>query len=522
MKYADKAWVVGGGGGSEVTAMTLVKGEPMTATYPTWTSVPTGIAGLDTILRGGLPEGMIYLLHGGPGSGKTTLGFQFLLEGVRRKERVLLSSLLQHRSELERIVGSHGWSLDGIDLLDIPERIRQTCLEEQTIFSPGEVELQEVAEAIERGLRQYRPQRLLFDSITELAVLMDSPLQLRRQMLRIKELLGGSGCTSIFTANDTLGVDLPSLQTAVHGVIQLGMQQPRHGPLQHWLAVSKMRGLAFLDGRHDFRMRTGGIEVYPRLETPGKERKPEWSVVSSGNLELDEMFGGGLEAGTACLITGTTGAGKSTLASMYVQAAAQRGERSVLFCFDERRETFLRRSSGLGLDMVKYIEEGLVDLRQVNFGALTLGEFHHSIRQAVEDQKVKVLVIDSVTGFFHAIPDHQLIVQLHELLSYLGSAGVLTLLVVPVHGLDPVHGGDLEWSTSYIADTVVMMRHFEATGEMRRCVSVLKKRHGNHERSIREIRTGPGGIKVGPPLTEFRNVLSGRPEYTGHADRLIE
>jgi circadian clock protein KaiC len=487
-----------------------------------YTSVSTGIPGLDTILRGGLPEGMVYLLHGGPGTGKTTLGFQFLLEGVRREERVLFASLLQRRSELERIAASHGWGLEGIDFLDIPEQLRQTSVEEQTIFSPGEVELQEVTEAIERGISQYRPQRLLFDSITELAVLMDSPLQLRRQMLKVKELLGDSRCTSIFTANDTLGVDLPSLQTAVHGVIELGVQQPHHGPIHHWMAVTKVRGLAFLNGRHDFRIRTGGVQVYPRLEIPAKEQQPEWSIVSSGNQELDELFGGGLETGTACLISGTTGAGKSTLASVYVQAAAQRGERSVFYCFDERRETFLRRSNGLGLDLVKSIEEGLVDLRQVNFGELTLGEFHDCIRQAVEQQRVKVLVIDSLTGFFHAVPAYRLIVQLHELLSYLGSAGVLTLLIVPTHGLDPTPCGDDDGSISYIADTVVMMRHFEATGEMRRCVSVLKKRHGNHERSIREIRSGPGGIKVGPSLTDFRNVLSGSPEYVGHPGRLME
>lgn len=482
-------------------------------------TVGTGVPGLDHVLRGGLPDGMVYLVHGGPGSGKTTLGFQFLLEGVRRGERVLFASFLQKRKELERIVASYGWTLDGIDLMDIPDKIRHRSTDVQTMFSPGEIELHEVTQAIMDAIKKHKPQRLVFDSITELGVLVDSPLQLRRQMLKFIDCLEDTGCTSIFTANNTMSVDLPSLQTAVHGVIELGVDRRPYGPSHRWLEVSKLRGVGYRDGRHDLVMRGEGLKVYPQLEV-GTESPPPWTLVASGNAELDMLFGGGLESGTSCLITGSTGAGKSTLASLYVQAAAMRGERSIIFCFDERRQTFIQRSQGLGMPIVEHIKQGLVDLRQVDFGHMNLGEFFHELRTAVDEAKAKVVVIDSLTGFCHAMPNQYSIVQLHELLTYLGKAGALTLLVEPTHGIGASESHILDANTSYISDSVVLLRHFEAIGEVRRCISVLKKRHGHHERTIREVTMGPGGVTVGPALTHFRHVLSGMPEFVGKTDTL--
>ncbi|MFW6038992.1 MAG: ATPase domain-containing protein [bacterium] len=482
----------------------------------------TGIPGLDHLLRGGLPQGMTYLIHGGPGTGKTTLGFQFLLEGVRRGERVLYASLLQTRSELEMVIRSHGWSLEGIDLLELPDNIRQRSTDEQTLFSPGDIELHEVTDVILQAIQKHRPQRLVFDSITELAVLVDSRYQLRRQMLKLKQQLSDTGCTTLFTVNDTEAVDLPSIQTAVHGVLEMGIHRPKYGPPARWVEATKMRGLNYLGGRHDLGLQTGGIVVFPRLEIHHRDRQPQWTLISSGNVELDALFGGGLEEGTACLITGTTGAGKSTLASVYVSAAAERGDRSIIFCFDERKHTFLRRSEELGMGFVRKIEQGLVDLRQVDVGALMPGEFAEQIRYAVDERGVKVVVIDSIGGYLNAMPEQQqLIVQLHELLSYLGEAGVLTILIMPMHGLGSI-GSGLDLETSYIADTVVMMRHFEAVGEVRRCVSVLKKRHGHHERTIREITIGRGGVHVGPSLVDFQRTLSGTPEFIGHREKLMQ
>ncbi len=481
----------------------------------------TGIEGLDHVLDGGFPENMTYLVHGGPGVGKTTLGFQFLLEGVRQGQRVLYASLLQTRAELEMVLASHGWSLDGVDLLELPEKIKETSIEEQSFFSTADVELHEVTDAIMQAVDRFEPQRMVFDSITELSILVDNLYQFRRQILKLKGRLSNIGCTTIFTASNTTTIDLDSIQTMVHGVLEMGMHRPYFGEPRRWIDVTKMRGMDFVGGIHDFRLRTGGIEVFPRTEVPHFARRPEWGLISSGIPELDRLFGGGLEEGTATLITGTTGAGKSTLASLYADAAAKRGERSVIYCFDERRQTFLRRSSGLGMDMKGHVEKGLVDLRQVHVGELTPGEFAHNIRHTVDEHGMKVLVIDSLNGYFNAMTEHrQLMIQMHELLSFLSGSGVLTLLIVAAQGF--LVEKEIDVDASYIADTVVLMRNFEAGGTICRCISVLKKRYGDHEKTIRELQITQGGIRVGEPLRQFRGLLTGSPEFVGDMGRLLD
>lgn len=481
----------------------------------------SGVPGLDEILGGGLLRDRIHLIHGGPGTGKTTLSFQFLLEGVRRGQRVLYISLLQTREELAAIFGSHGWSLDGIDLLELPENIHQTAADEQTLFDPAEVELHQVTDFIARKITELEPERLVFDSITELAVLVDSPYQLQRHLLRFKNQLGGSGCTTLITVNDNTSLDMAAIKTVVHSVVELRNERTGcHGP-RRWLEVTKMRGSPYRQGRHDFRLLTGGLSVFPHITGAQDDGDVPWETISSGNAELDEMFGGGIESGTTCLITGTTGAGKSTLASLFAEAAAERGERVVIYCFDERKETFRRRSAGLGMRIDRFIDSGLIELEQVNVGELTPGEFAHMIRLAVEERGARVLVIDTVNGYHNAMNEtRQLFVQLHEMLSYLGSRGVLTLLVMSYHGLSGAV--DHEVDSSYIADTVVVMRNFEAFGRVRRCIAVLKKRHGQHENTIREVMIGTDGIAVGQPLVDFRGVLTGQPEYCGKAAALMD
>ena len=481
----------------------------------------TGIAGLDHILRGGLPRDLFYLVHGGPGTGKTTLGMQFLLEGARRGERVLYISLLKTRDELERFMASHNWSLEGVDLLDLPDNVRRLATDEQTFFNTADIELREVNDAILQAVERTKPQRLVFDSVSELALLVDNQYQLRRQLLRLKQKLEGMGCTTLFNLIETETVDMPTIQTVIQGCLQLGMDEANYGPPRRWLNIPKMMSSDYIAGHHDLRLTTGGLTVFPRLEATPRELQDGWPVVSSGIAEIDTLFGGGLEEGTACLVTGSTGAGKSTLASLYVQAAARRGERPLVFCFDARRQTFIRRSKSLGLDIVKHIDKGLVDLRQINVGDLLPGQFAQDIRVAVEDHGVKVVVIDSIGGYINAMPGQQhLIVQLHEILSYLSAAGVLTVMVAPVHGLSGE--GMSEVTTSYIADTVVLMRMFEAAGRIRRCISVLKKRHGDHEKTIRELTIGAEGIVVGEPLKRFSGVLSGTPTYLGDVNELLE
>jgi len=480
----------------------------------------TGIRGLDSILNGGLPEGRIFLVQGGPGTGKTTTSFHFLRAGAAAGEKVLYISLLQTRAEISDILKSHGWSLEGIDMLELPESLQEIATSEQTVFSPADVELDEVTDSIIKAIEEYKPQRLVLDSVSELSVLVDSFYQLRRQLLKLKRALSKHKCTSILTAGEAREQDNKSIQTIVHGVIMLHQHAPAYGPPRRRLLVTKMRGMVYIGGYHDFRIHTGGLHVYPRVKmlTEPPKRKPQ--KIASGNEEIDTLLGGGLEEGTSCLIVGTTGAGKSTLAGLYVEAAAKRKDCSMVLCFDEHRQTFLNRCRGLSMKMPQYINEGLVDLRQMNIGECSPGQFVEIIREAVEKKDIRVVVIDSLTGFLAAMAEEkQIIPQLHELLNYLSGAGVLTLMVVATHGLFGV--SETEIDASYLADTVVVMRHFEAMGRMRRCVSVVKKRHGRHETTIREVEIGAGGVRVGPPLDEFSGVLTGTPRYEGIREKLM-
>ncbi len=482
--------------------------------------VPTGIKGLDHALRGGLPRNRTYLIHGGPGTGKTTIGMQFLLTGAARGERCLYMSLLQSRPELEGIVASHGWSLDGIDVVELPDEVQQASEEGQTLFTTADVELNEAADAVARAIEQYQPDRMVLDSLSEMSVLVDNPYQLRRQLLKLKRQLSDVHCTSILTSGDVAEEEVGPVETIVHGVLHLRQDAPPYGPVRRRVEITKMRGLSYLEGYHGLRIRTGGVDVYPRLEVGEASCQVDGQTVSSGNAELDTLLGGGMEYGTACLITGTTGSGKSTLASLYVQAAAERGTRAAVFCFDERRETFLRRSVGLGLSIPSLIDAGLVDLNQIDVGQLSPAEFGQRLRHIVDHEGVKVLVIDSLTGYAESMSgDIELSKQLHEVLSYLSAAGVLTLMIVTTHGLLATGTADID--ASYLADTVIMMRHFEAMGSLRGCISVPKKRHGGHEKTIREVQIVPGGMRVGQPLNDFTGVLTGAPQFLGSRAELL-
>lgn len=482
--------------------------------------VETGIPGLDAILYGGLPQGRICLIHGGPGSGKTTTSFHFLRNGASAGEKVLYVSLLQTREEIDDIFKSHGWSFEGIDVLELPESVKKDALSEQTLFSPADVELDEVTNSIIKAVKQYKPQRLALDSVSELAVLVDSSYQLRRQLLKLKRALNRHNCTAILTAGETKEEDITSMQTIVHGVIELQQRAPAYGPPRRRLLVTKIRGMEYVGGYHDFRIQTGGLSVYPRIRmlTEPPKRKPR--KIASGKDEIDMVFGGGLEEGTSCLVVGTTGAGKSTLSALYVEAAAQRKDRSIVLCFDEHKQTFLNRCKGLGMKMPQFIDRGLVDLKQMSVGDCSPGQFVEIIRHAAEQENVRIVVIDSLTGLFASMAEEQQIMpQLHELINFLNGAGVLTLMIVPTHGL--FGNADTMIDASYLADTVVLMRHFEAMGRMRRCISVVKKRQGPHEMTIREIEIGFGGVRLGPPLSEFSGILTEAPRYEGAREKLL-
>jgi len=480
----------------------------------------TGIPGLDEILHGGLRRGRTYLLHGGPGTGKTTTALEFLREGDREGERTLYVSLLQSTAEMDDILASHEWQVGGMRLVEIPEEVRSAATKGQTFFSPADVELTEVSDAVLRLIEEHGPERFVLDSVSELGTLVETQHQLRRQLLRIKDAATALGCTTILTATEAHLRELPAVHTIVHGVIKLDIEAPTYGTPKRKLEVTKIRGADFAQGMHDFDVRTGGLDVFPRLRIPAGARAGRFSRIASGNEGIDSLFGGGLESGTSCLLGGTTGAGKTTLASLYVEAAAERGDRSTVFCFDERRENFLRRAEGLGMPMSRHVEEGLVAIHDIPVGETSPGRLAHGLQRAVEEEGAKLVVLDSITGYFHAFPgERELNAQLHEIISYLTGKDVLTFLISAFHdigdnSIQRVHA-------SYMADTVVLMRNFGAGGMLRHSISVLKKRHGVHERTVRELSFGEDGVKVGPPLREFANAISGWPEYRGEPSRVF-
>ena len=472
----------------------------------------TGVAALDDILNGGLTPHRLYLIEGEPGSGKTTLALQYLLEGVRRGEPVLYVTLSESSEELHAVAQSHGWTLDGITVKELAPSEESLRPEDMyTMFHPSEVELGETTRAVLSEVERIRPARVAFDSLSELRLIAGNPLRYRRQILALKQFFGGRQCT-VLMLDDKTSVDHDlQVQSIAHGVIQLEQLNPDYGAERRRLKVTKFRGSSFRGGYHDFIIQRGGIVVFPRLVA--REHRPpvELTKLPSGIGELDELLGGGIERGTSTLISGAAGTGKSTLAAQFVSAACERGERCSMFIFDEGMATLLTRSVGLGMDLQKHIDRGMLMVQQVDPAELSPGELTNAVRESVERDGSVIVVIDSLNGYLNAMPGERfLIVQLHELLTYLGQAGVATLLISAHHGLigssmtSPV-------DASYLADAVILMRYFELDGEVRQAISVVKKRGGEHERTIREFRLAQGRISLGPPLRNYRGILTGVP-----------
>jgi circadian clock protein KaiC len=471
--------------------------------------VATGIPGLDDVLAGGVPRGRLYLVEGDPGTGKTTLGLQFLLEGARRGETTLYVTLTETADELRAVAQSHGWSLGEIGLCDIRSNGEQDNGEaDYTILHPGEMELGEIMKSIGEQVKQIRPARLVLDSVTEMRLLARDALRHRRQVLRLKRLFDDLQCTVLVLDDLSSQHGDLQLQSISHGALRLEHIAGDYGIGHRRLRVLKLRGVAYRDGFHDFRIVTGGIIVFPRLVAAEHETTFKPGQVPSGIPELDAILGGGFDRGTAALIMGPAGIGKSILATHYAVGAAQRGERAAIYLFEEGVQTFLARAAGLAMNPHEFIKRNLITLQQLDPVVLTPSEFVYRVRESVERDHDRVVVIDSLNGYLAAMPDERaLALHLRELVRYLSQQGVLTLLVVAEHGLV---GGALNapMDISYLADTVVVLRYFEAAGEVRRAISVVKRRSGPHERTIRELRIGPG-ITVGEPLTEFEGVLAG-------------
>jgi circadian clock protein KaiC len=478
----------------------------------------TGIPGLDDILAGGLTRRRLFLIEGVPGSGKTTLALQFLMAGVRLNERVLYITLSETEEELRSVGDSHGWSLEGVTIREFAPLESELDIEEQnTIFYPSEVELASTLKRILDDVERVRPSRIVFDSLSELRLLAGNALRYRRQILGLKQFLATRECT-VMLLDDLTATDRDlQMQSIAHGVVLLEQLNPEYGAERRRLRVVKYRGVRFRGGYHDYVIQQGGLVVFARLVAAEHRHLTARRKLPSDIPELDNLLGGGIEEGTSTLMVGAAGTGKSTLAAQFAVSAARRGERAALFIFDESPETLLTRCAELGVDLQAHLTAGRVSVRQVDPAELTPGELVHAIRDAVEHRNAKVIVIDSLNGYLNAMPEERhLTIQLHELLMYLGQKGVATILIGAQQGLiGPQMRTPID--ASYMADAVILLRYFEARGEVRQAISVIKKRSSMHERTLREFRLENGRISVGEALREFRGVLTGVPTYDTHS-----
>jgi circadian clock protein KaiC len=482
----------------------------------------TGISGLDAIIGGGLPKNRLYLLQGEPGTGKTTLAFQFLLEGARRGEKGLYISFSETRDELQAVADSHGWDLKNISLLELSSIESQLKPEAQnTVFHPFEVEMNQTTDLLLEEVKRVKPTRVVFDSVSELRMLAETSLRYRRQMLALKQFFAGKNCTVILLDDlTTTPVDL-QVRSIVHGVVSLHKLHPEFGEERRRLSLVKLRGVKFSGGYHDYIIKKGGLSVFPRNSANTTTLKIDKTPVSSGIKELDHLLCGGLDRGTSNLFLGPAGTGKSTLSLQYAYAAVQRGENVSIYCFEESIHTLLNRTSALGIDLPKYIDNGLLTIQKIDHAQLSPGEFSDLIRTSVLKNNTRMVVIDSLNGYIHAMPQEQfLTLQLHELFAFLGSHGIVTLLVLAQQG---IMGATMTTPVdlTYLADTVLITRYFEALGAVKKAVSVLKKRGGAHESTIREFSVSSKGIQVGAPLAQFRGVLTGTPEFLGKNETIM-
>jgi circadian clock protein KaiC len=471
----------------------------------------SGVEGLDIVLAGGLPKNRLYLLKGDPGVGKTTLAMQFLLEGIKNGETGLYITLSETKDEIMVVAESHGWDLTGIHLFElsmIEEKIWNET--ESTFFHPSEIELNRTVSALTDEVIRVNPARVVFDSLSELRMLADTPLRYRRQILHLKQFFAGRACTCLVLDDRSSNSSDLQVESIAHGVLSLTCSPSGYGVAQRQLRVIKIRGSKFMEGTHDLILKRGGVEIFPRLVMT--ESLPEFvrEDFSSGISQLDLLLGGGLGRGTSSIFMGPPGTGKSTLTLLFALQAAEKGEKVLIYVFDETLGTLLDRAAALNMDLRPMVEKGMILIQTVDPAEISPGELAHRARQAVNHDGVGMIIIDSINGYLNAMPvERYLVLQLHELLGYLNQRGVISILVLAQQGfIGQMHASvDL----TYLADTVLLLRFYESRGEVRQAISVIKKRSGDHERTIRRLSINKHGITVGEPLHEFQGVLTGVP-----------
>jgi circadian clock protein KaiC len=482
--------------------------------------IPTGSETLDHILAGGYAPGRVHLLEGRPGSGKTTLAMQFLMAARDRGEVALYITLSEGRDELLEAARTHGWSLDGVHIYElVPPELSLDPSQQQSVLFSSDLELGETVQLVMDEVERIKPSCVVFDSLSDIRLLAGNPLRYRRQVLALKHFFARSKCTLIFVDDLTEEMDDANLHSLVHGVVRLEQATVVYGAERRRLRVFKMRGRAFRGGNHDYLIRTGGVEIYPRLVAhEHKDTLSEADPVKSGIDALDSMLGGGLDRGTSTLILGPAGSGKSTLAMQYLTESLARDEKCLFISFDETRRNFFRRAAGLGMKLADRGEH--FQFLQVDPAELSPGELASIIRHHVEVRGVSTVVLDSLSGYQNAMPEEQfMLLQMHELLTYLNQRGVLTFLILAQHGMVGQMQSPVD--LTYLSDSVLLLRFFEAFGELKRALSVIKKRTGGHEASIREYRIDRTGIRVGEPLTSFSGILTGVPNFVGDSVQLL-
>ena len=476
----------------------------------------TGVPGLDEIVGGGLPVGCLYLCEGPPGVGKTTLSMQFLMEGMKRGEKCLYVALSETRRELEAVASSHGWDLEGLTIIELATIQRAFGDKPATLFHSAEVELAHLMKLLMEAIDTSKPARVVLDSLSEMRLLAQNPLRYRREILKLKQEIGARDCTVLLLDDrSSQGSDV-QVHSIVHGAFLLEAAPLKFGVFRRMLSVTKIRSVSFSEGSHDYVIERGGVRVFPRLIASDHHRPFERRVALSGNADLDALLGGGLHYGTSNLLIGPAGSGKSTIATMFAHSAATRAERVAYYVFDETKATLFQRAADMGINLAPHLESGKLTMDQIDPAAMSPGELASRIAHAVQQESARVVVLDSLNGYLTAMPHEEFLhLHLHELLTFLNQQGVMTVMILAQHGLIGPMGTPID--VSYLADSVIITRYFEAGGRIRKAISIIKKRSGPHEPSVRELVLQVGGVKVGPPLEEFHGVLTGVPSYLGAA-----